>query len=94
MSVPIAAPPTGSAAGGKEVGLDDIVKGYDAGEEYVLVEPAELDDITPGRSKALEISGFVDLDAIAPAPSGACSRPLGGCASPRSPWPPARARCG
>ncbi|MEU9163936.1 Ku protein [Streptomyces sp. NPDC048424] len=51
---------------GKEVELDDIVKGYDAGEEYVLVEPAELDDIAPGRSKTLEISGFVDLDEIDP----------------------------
>ncbi|MBW5485031.1 non-homologous end joining protein Ku [Streptomyces bambusae] len=51
---------------GKEVELDDIVKGYDTGEEYVLVEPAELDDIAPGRSKSLEISGFVDLDDIDP----------------------------
>ncbi|MEU9088002.1 Ku protein [Streptomyces sp. NPDC048357] len=51
---------------GKEVELDDIVKGYDAGEEYVLVEPAELDDIAPGRSKTLEISGFVDLEEIDP----------------------------
>ncbi|MDX3533111.1 Ku protein [Streptomyces sp. MB09-01] len=51
---------------GKEVELDDIVKGYDTGEEYVLVEPAELDDIAPGRSKILEISGFVDLDEIDP----------------------------
>ncbi|MEU6863899.1 Ku protein [Streptomyces sp. NPDC046876] len=51
---------------GKEVDLDDIVKGFDTGEEYVLVEPSELDEIAPGRSKALEISGFVDLDEIDP----------------------------
>ncbi|MET9571752.1 Ku protein [Streptomyces virginiae] len=51
---------------GEEVALDDIVKAYDTGEEYVLVEPAELDDIAPGRSKSLEISGFVDLAEIAP----------------------------
>ncbi|MFD7258234.1 Ku protein [Streptomyces sp. NPDC059874] len=51
---------------GKEVELDDIVKGYDAGDEYVLVEPGELDDIAPGRSQTLEISGFVDLDQVAP----------------------------
>ncbi|APU44710.1 Ku protein [Streptomyces sp. TN58] len=51
---------------GEEVDLDDIVKGYDTGEEYVLVEPAELDDIAPGRSKTLEISGFVDLAEIDP----------------------------
>lgn len=36
---------------GDEVQLDDIVKGYDTGGEYVLVEPKELDDIAPGRSR-------------------------------------------
>ncbi len=51
---------------GKEVAFDDIVKGYDAGDEYVLVEPEELDEIAPGRSKSLEITGFVDLDEVAP----------------------------
>ncbi|MFD0370074.1 Ku protein [Streptomyces sp. NPDC059071] len=51
---------------GEEVEPDDIVKGFDTGDEYVLVEPDELDEIAPGRSKALEISGFVDLDAIDP----------------------------
>ncbi|MFF5932603.1 Ku protein [Streptomyces sp. NPDC012508] len=51
---------------GEEVDLDDIVKGYDAGDEYVLVEPQELEDIAPGRSKTLEITGFVDLDEVDP----------------------------
>ncbi|MER6520119.1 Ku protein [Streptomyces sp. NPDC001553] len=51
---------------GKEVELDDIVKGYDAGGEYVLVEPNELDEIAPGRSRSLEITGFVDLDEVDP----------------------------
>ncbi|MFE3556908.1 Ku protein [Streptomyces sp. NPDC059193] len=51
---------------GEEVQLEDIVKGYDTGEEYVLVEPTELDEIAPGRSKAIEVSGFVDLDAVDP----------------------------
>lgn len=51
---------------GKEVELDDIVKGYDTGGEYVLVEPKELDEIAPGRSQALEITGFVDLDEVEP----------------------------
>lgn len=32
----------------------------------MLVEPKELDDIAPGRSRTLEISGFVDLDQVAP----------------------------
>ncbi|MEF3117933.1 Ku protein [Streptomyces chrestomyceticus] len=51
---------------GEEVPAEDIVKGVDAGDAYVLVEPEELDDIAPGRSKAVEISGFVDLDEVAP----------------------------
>ncbi|MCT2591593.1 Ku protein [Streptomyces sp. N2-109] len=52
---------------GKEVPYDKIVKGYETDEgEYVIVEPEELDEITPGRSKTIEISGFVELDAIDP----------------------------
>ncbi|GAA3124155.1 Ku protein [Streptomyces rectiviolaceus] len=51
---------------GEEVPLDEIVKAFDAGDEYVLIEPDELEDIAPGRSKALEITGFVDLDDIEP----------------------------
>ncbi|MFE5724963.1 non-homologous end joining protein Ku [Streptomyces erythrochromogenes] len=51
---------------GEEVDLSDIVKGYDAGGEYVLVEPKELDEIAPGRSQTLEIAGFVDLDDVEP----------------------------
>ncbi len=51
---------------GKEVELDDIVKGYDAGGEYILVEPNELDEIAPGGSRSLEIAGFVDLAEVDP----------------------------
>ncbi|MET9959427.1 Ku protein [Streptomyces sp. NPDC006326] len=51
---------------GDEVDLGEIVKGFDTGSEYVIVEPGELDDIAPGRSKALEVSGFVDLDTVDP----------------------------
>ncbi|WP_323182104.1 Ku protein [Streptomyces sp. NBC_00424] len=51
---------------GNEVQLDDIVKGYDTGDEYVLVEPKELDEIAPGRSRSLEIAGFVDLTEVDP----------------------------
>ncbi len=52
---------------GKEVDYDDIVKGYefDSGE-YVLVEPEELDEIAPGRSKSLDIESFVELDDVDP----------------------------
>jgi DNA end-binding protein Ku len=52
---------------GREVDYDKIVKGHDAGGgEYVIVEPDELDDIAPGRSRSLEIQRFVDLDEIDP----------------------------
>ncbi|MFJ9080619.1 Ku protein [Streptomyces sp. NPDC102278] len=51
---------------GEEVEAADIVKGYEIGDEYVLVEPAELDEIAPGRSRSLDITGFVDLDDIEP----------------------------
>ncbi|MFD9725596.1 Ku protein [Streptomyces sp. NPDC059072] len=51
---------------GDEVDNAEIVKGFDTGGEYVIVEPKELDDIAPGRSKAIEVSGFVDLDTVDP----------------------------
>nr|AAS72559.1 OrfB [Streptomyces ambofaciens] len=52
---------------GEEVGAGDIVKGYEVGEgEYVVVQPEELDEIAPGRSRTLKITDFVDLDRIAP----------------------------
>ncbi|MEU9165781.1 Ku protein [Streptomyces sp. NPDC048424] len=51
---------------GDEVDLSDIVKGYDTGEEYVLVEPKELDEIAPGRSRSLDVAGFVDLTEVDP----------------------------
>jgi DNA end-binding protein Ku len=52
---------------GKEVDYADIVRGHEVGDgEYVLVEPDELAAIAPGRSKSIEITGFVDLDEIDP----------------------------
>ncbi|WP_328868900.1 Ku protein [Streptomyces sp. NBC_00287] len=52
---------------GKEVDTDDIVKGFEVDEgEYVIVEPDELDEIAPGRSRTLDISAFVDLPEIEP----------------------------
>ncbi|HZF88388.1 Ku protein [Streptomyces sp.] len=52
---------------GEEVSAGDIVKGFEVGEgEYVLVEPDELDEIAPGRSRTIEISDFVDLDEVEP----------------------------
>ncbi|MFI6026411.1 non-homologous end joining protein Ku [Amycolatopsis magusensis] len=52
---------------GKEVEYNDIVKGYELDDgDYVLIEPEELDEIAPGRSRALDIEAFVDLDEIDP----------------------------
>ncbi|MEU3510980.1 Ku protein [Streptomyces longwoodensis] len=52
---------------GDEVGSQDIVKGYEADDgQYVVVEPDELDEVAPGRSKTVDISDFVDLDRIEP----------------------------
>jgi DNA end-binding protein Ku len=52
---------------GKQVAFKDIVKGYEVDDgQYVVIEPEELDEIAPGRSKAIEISGFVDLEQVEP----------------------------
>ncbi|KJK56388.1 non-homologous end joining protein Ku [Saccharothrix sp. ST-888] len=52
---------------GKEVAYGDIVKGYEVAEgEYVVFEPSELEDLSPGRSRSIEISGFVRLQEVDP----------------------------
>jgi DNA end-binding protein Ku len=51
----------------KEVEYEDIVKGADVGgSNYVMLDPDELDAVAPGRSRALDIHAFVDLDDIDP----------------------------
>jgi DNA end-binding protein Ku len=52
---------------GKEVDFSKIVKGAEVGDgKYVMVSDDELDQIAPGRSRSLDIAGFVDLDEIDP----------------------------
>ena len=52
---------------GDEVAAGRIVKGYDLGDgESVIIEPDELDDVAPERSRTLEIGDFVDLADIDP----------------------------
>ncbi|HXY44452.1 MAG TPA: Ku protein [Acidimicrobiales bacterium] len=52
---------------GEEVPYEAIVKGYDlGGGRYVVIEPAELEAVEPGRSRNIEITDFVDLDEIDP----------------------------
>ncbi|WP_248003268.1 Ku protein [Streptomyces sp. RLB1-33] len=35
---------------GDEVPFEEIVKAYDTGKDYVVVEPEELEELAPGRS--------------------------------------------
>ena len=52
---------------GDEVGQDDIVKGYKlGGGDYVLVEPDELEELAPERSRRVDIERFVELAEIDP----------------------------
>ncbi|MGC8470825.1 MAG: Ku protein [Acidimicrobiales bacterium] len=52
---------------GEEVAYQDIVKGYDlGGGEYVLLSPEEIASAAPGRTKTIDVTGFVDLAAIDP----------------------------
>jgi DNA end-binding protein Ku len=52
---------------GEEVAFSEIVRGLeeDSGQT-VIVEPAELDEIAPGRSRSIDVTAFVDLDEIDP----------------------------
>ncbi|GAB3442605.1 Ku protein [Streptomonospora sediminis] len=54
---------------GKEVDGSEIVRGAPAdassgGDEYVIVEPDELEEIAPGRSTSMEISAFVPVSDV------------------------------
>jgi len=52
---------------GKEVDYGDIVKGREVEDgQFVLIEPDELADIAPGRSRTIDIESFVDIDEIDP----------------------------
>jgi DNA end-binding protein Ku len=52
---------------GEEVSYGDVVKGYDADDgRIVILEPGELDEIAPGRSRSIDVEAFVDLDEIDP----------------------------
>lgn len=52
---------------GEEVAFRDIVRGHEEGDgQTIIIEPAELDEIAPGRSRSIEVTAFVDLDEIDP----------------------------
>ncbi|WP_037069893.1 Ku protein, partial [Pseudonocardia acaciae] len=52
---------------GEEVAFRDIVRGLEENDgQTIIIDPAELDDIAPGRSHSIEVTAFVDLDEIDP----------------------------
>ena len=52
---------------GKEVSYDDIIKGYEfAPDQYVTVTKEALTELSPKKTRAIEIQDFVDLDEIDP----------------------------
>lgn len=56
-----------SAVTGEEVPFDEIVKGYEvAPDQYVVIEPEELESLDPKATHTIEIEEFVHLDQIDP----------------------------
>jgi DNA end-binding protein Ku len=52
---------------GDEVPYEDIVKGYElTPDQYVVIEPGELESLDPKKTKSIEIEDFVALDEIDP----------------------------
>ena len=54
-------------ADGEEVAYENIVKGYEiTPEQYVVIEPGELEALEPRKTKTIDIEDFVDLEEIDP----------------------------
>jgi DNA end-binding protein Ku len=54
-------------ADGEEVPYENIVKGYEiTPDQYVVIEPDELEALEPRKTKTIDIEDFVDLDDIDP----------------------------
>jgi DNA end-binding protein Ku len=52
---------------GDEVPYEDIIKGYElTPDQYVVIEPEELEALDPKKTKSIEIEDFVALDEIDP----------------------------
>ena len=50
-----------------EIPFDEIVKGYEIGpDQYVVIEPKELEDFDPKATHTIDIEEFVHLDQIDP----------------------------
>jgi len=51
----------------KEVAWDDLVRGFEVSKgEYVVVDPAEVEDVEPESAHAIDIGDFVELEEIDP----------------------------
>lgn len=52
---------------GEEVPYEDIAKGYEVGpDQYVMIDPDELDALAPTVTEGIEIEEFVELSDIDP----------------------------
>jgi DNA end-binding protein Ku len=52
---------------GEEVPYENIVKGYEiAPDQYVVIEPAELESLDPEKTKTIEVEQFVEAAEINP----------------------------
>src|SRR5579872_7550475 len=52
---------------GEEVAYEDIVKGYELSpDQYVMIEPEELEALDPQVTRTIDIEEFVDLSEIDP----------------------------
>src|SRR5438874_729956 len=52
---------------GREVPYEQIAKGYEvADDEYVVIEPKELEEIAPEATHTIDIEDFVELEQIDP----------------------------
>jgi len=55
------------AVTGEEVAYENLVKGYElTRDQYVIIEPDELDALDPEKSRTIDIEDFVDLAEIDP----------------------------
>ncbi len=56
-----------AASTGEEVEPGQVVKGYEISkDQYVIIEPTELEALDPAASRTIDLVKFVDLEAIDP----------------------------
>lgn len=55
------------SADGAEVPYEELVKGYEISkDQYVVIDPEELEELDPESTHTIDIEDFVDLDQIDP----------------------------